>query len=98
MKIKITKELKDEILLTLKNGYFEVLESSKLCKILNIKVDYFDVMKFDKIIEIDKRCKIELLQCIKQGYINTDNSVFVEAITPPTFLEVMIAASQVDED
>jgi len=99
MKKKITKELKNEILLTLKNKSFEVTSESKLGKIFNIEVRTFELFGSPKNIKIDRDCKIELLHWLKQGYIETDESLFAKTVTPPTFLDIMIAAtSQTDED
>lgn len=98
MKKTVTKKLRDEILLTLKNGKFEVNNNSKLCEIFEVTVLFFDVFKSSKIIEIDRECKIELLKWLEKGYVETDNSVFAKTITPPTFFDIMVRASQVEED
>lgn len=95
MRIKITKELRVEILFTLKVNSFEVTNESQLCKIFDIYICYFEVFKRSKIIDIDKGCKIELLQWLKQGYIETDNSIFAKTVKHPSFLDIMVAASQV---
>jgi hypothetical protein len=98
MKKTVTKKLREEILLTLKNGKFEVNNDSKLCEIFEVSIQFFDVFKRPKVIEIDRECKIELLKWLEKGYIETDNSVFAKAITPPTFFDIMVRASQVEED
>jgi hypothetical protein len=98
MRKKLTPEIKREILLTLKNESFEASNESQLCKIFNIEIGLFELFESSKIIEIDRQCKIELLLWLKQGYIQTDDSLFAKTTRHPTFLEIMIAASQVDED
>jgi len=94
MKIKIKEELKNEILLTLKKGFFSYSEQSGICKILEIHMKYFEVFKSPTTREIDRECKIELIQWLQQGHIETDNSLFVTTVTPPTFLDIMKAASR----
>ena len=98
MKKKIRNELKKEILLTLKNQSFEVSTDSQLCKIFEIEIKLFELFKRSKNIKIERQCKIELLNWIKQGYLETDNSLFGKTITPPTFLDVMKAASLVNDE
>ena len=98
MKKIVTKNLRDEILLTLKHGKFEVTNDSKLCEIFEVSIQFFDVFKRSKVIEIDRECKIELLKWLEKGCIETDNSLFGKTITPPSFLDIMIRASQIDED
>lgn len=96
MKIKINEKLRNEILLTLKNGVFEVKNNSKLCEIFEIAICFFDVFQNSKIIKLDRESKVELIKWLAKGNIETENSVFAKLITPPTFLEIMILASQVD--
>jgi hypothetical protein len=96
MKIKIYENLRDEILLTLKNGVFEVTNDSKLCGIFEIDIRYFDVFETSRNIALNRKSKIELLEWLAKGHIETNDSLFSKAITPPTFLEIMILASQVD--
>ncbi|WP_242121644.1 hypothetical protein [Aestuariivivens sediminicola] len=98
MRKKITIRLKNEILLTLKNESFEVSNESQLCEIFDINIRFFELFKRSKNIKIDRQCKIELLQWIKQGYLETNNSLFGKTITPPTFLDVMKAASVLNDD
>ena len=96
MRKKITNELKKEILLTLKNQRFEVSNDSQLCKVFDINIRFFELFKRPRNIKIDRKCKIEMLEWIKQEYLETDNSLFGKTITPPTFLDVMKAASVVE--
>ena len=96
MKIKINEKLRNEILLTLKNGIFEVKNNSKLCGIFKIDIRHFDVFETSRDIQINRESKIELIQWLIKGNLETENSVFAKLITPPTFLEIMILASQVD--
>jgi hypothetical protein len=98
MKKNITNKLKDEILLTLKNENFEVSDKSQLGKIFNIEIRLFEVFESPRNINIDRECKIELLQWLKQGFIQTDNSSFGKTTRHPTFLEIMIASSQIDDE
>ncbi|MBP1840403.1 hypothetical protein [Formosa algae] len=98
MRIKITKDLREEILLTLKNDCFEVFSDSKLCPIFEIHYEFYKVFKQSRKTDISRESKVELLQWIKKGYIETENSVFANEVKHPTFLEIMITASQVDED
>lgn len=93
MRINITNDLKREILATLKTGIFEYSENSKICKLLEIQLSYFDVFKAPKKIKINRDCKLELLHWLKKGHLQTENSVFINLITPPTFLDIMKAAS-----
>jgi len=97
MKIKIKEELKNEILLTLKKGFFNYSEQSGICKILEIHMRYFEVFKCPTTREINRDCKIELIQWLKQGYLETDESIFAKTVTPPTFLDIMKAASRSDK-
>lgn len=99
MRKKITNELRNEILLTLKNESFEITENSQLCKMFDISIRFFEVFKGSpRKIKIERECKIELLQWIKQGYIEDENSIFRKRVTPPTFLDIMKAASRVEDD
>ena len=98
MRKKITNELKNEILLTLKNESYEVSDKSQLGKIFGIEIRLFEVFKSPKSIKIDRHCKIELLQWLKQGFTETDNSSFAKTTRHPTFLEIMIASSQIDDE
>lgn len=97
MRIKLTHDLKNEILLTLKNCNFEVTEDSELCRIFDISIRFFEVFKCSPIICIERQHKIELLHWLKQGYLETENSIFRKRVTPPTFLDIMKAASQVED-
>jgi hypothetical protein len=98
MRKNINENLRNEILLTLKKGEFEVNNNSKLCQIFEIAICYFDVFKTSKIIKLDRDSKIELLKWLEKGNIETENSLFAKLITPPTFLDIMKAASRIDED
>ena len=96
MRKKITPEIKNEILMTLKKESYEVSDKSQLGKIFGIEIRLFEVFESPKNIKIDRQCKIELLQWINQGFIETDNSSFAKTTRHPTFLEIMIASSQID--
>lgn len=96
MRKKILDNLRKEILETLKNGSFQYSEESNICKIFQIHMCYFSAFKVPTTKKINKESKVELLKWLEQGYIETENSEFARLITPPTFLEIMIAASQVD--
>lgn len=97
MKIKLNKNLKKEILITLKNGFFKYSRKSLVCKIFNIDIQFIEVFKSPKQKELNRESKVELLQWLKLGYINTENSAFSKLLTPPTFLEIMIAATSRDK-
>lgn len=98
MRIKLTSGLKTEILLTLKNQSYQVSDKSQLGKVFEIGISLFELFKSPKNIKIDRECKIELLQWLKQDFIQTDDSIFAKTTRHPTFLEIMIAASQVKKD
>jgi hypothetical protein len=95
MRKKITTEIKNEILLILKDESFTVSSESQLCKIFGICIRSYELFKKPKKIKIDRQCKIELLQWVKQRFIETDNSLFAVKIAHPDFLEIMKAASLV---
>jgi hypothetical protein len=95
MRKKITNELKEEILIILKKEEIEVSHKSELCKVFNVCIQTYELFKIDKKVEINRKIKIELLQILKQGYINNVDSELKKLITPPTFLDIMKLASQV---
>ena len=83
--------------MSLKNGYFDVFKTSKLCPIFEIHYECYKVLKQSAKTNLSTACKVELLQWIKQRYIETESSVFAKEVKHPTFLEIMIASSHVRE-